>query len=166
MLIEAGADCNQQSVGDQYSPLHVAAKNGNHLVGVALVMAGCGVDLTDNNGLAVTTTTTTRRLPLAQRLRTLSRRLVVCGVALQALDIAEDEGYTGDYEFVGKVEDAMEAKFLQDVRGHTLSRFRAFVEFVFRLRPFASRLVADEKRMGQMDESATGKGEEHLQEEL
>ena len=55
MLIEAGADCNQQSVGDQYSPLHVAAKNGNHLVGVALIMAGCDPDLTDDNGLAVTT---------------------------------------------------------------------------------------------------------------
>ena len=45
-------------------------------------------------------------------------------MALQALDIAEDEGYTGDYEFVGKVEDAMEAKFLQDVRAHTLLRAR------------------------------------------
>ena len=43
-------------------------------------------------------------------------------MGLQALDIAEDEGYTGDYEFVGKVEDAMEAKFLQDVRAHTLLR--------------------------------------------
>ena len=75
-------------------------------------------------------------------------------MALQALDIAEDEGYTGDYEFVGKVEDAMEAKFLQDVRGHTL------------LRACLPCRVADEKRMGQMDESATGKGEEHLQEEL
>ena len=45
-------------------------------------------------------------------------------MGLQALDIAEDEGYTGDYEFVGKVEDAMEAKFLQDVRAHTLLRAR------------------------------------------
>ena len=87
-------------------------------------------------------------------------------MALQALDIAEDEGYTGDYEFVGKVEDAMEAKFLQDVRGHTPSPGSALLSSLFRLRPFASRRVADEKRMGQMDESATGKGEEHLQEEL
>ena len=71
MLIEAGADCNQQSVGDQYSPLHVAAKNGNHLVGVALIMAGCDPDLTDDSGLAVTTPTAAL-LPLAQRWRTLS----------------------------------------------------------------------------------------------
>ena len=52
---------------------------------------------------------------------------MVCGLGLQALDIAEDEGYTGDYEFVGKVEDAMEAKFLQDVRAHTLRRAHVFV---------------------------------------
>lgn len=50
LLLSAGTECNQQAGDEKWTALHVAAKNGNHLVGVELIMAGCDPGLLDSDG--------------------------------------------------------------------------------------------------------------------